>query len=132
MQSAETQNGIYRVGGHVIMSDFNIIKNSEDNPFDRQGRIEWWNQESLKKARVLVIGAGATGNETLKNLVLLGIGNILVCDMDTISVSNLSRTVLFRKEDAGKKKAETAAKRAKQMALEESCAIDFFEGDIVW
>jgi len=114
------------------MSEFNIVKNSEDNPFDRQERIEWWNQESLKNARVLVIGAGATGNETIKNLVLLGIGNILVCDMDTISVSNLSRTVLFRKEDAGKKKAETAALRAKEMALEESCCIDFFEGDIVW
>ena len=114
------------------MDKFTIIRNSEDNPFDRQERIQWWSQKRLKNARVLVVGAGAIGNETLKNLALLGIGNILVCDMDTISVSNLSRTVLFRKEDAGKKKAETAAFRTKEMALEETCCVDFFEGDIVW
>lgn len=115
-----------------VMSGFTVIRNSEENPFDRQERIEWWDQNSLKNARVLVIGAGAIGNETLKNLALLGIGNILVCDMDTISVSNLSRTVLFRKEDAGKRKAETAALRTKEMSLEQTCSVDFFEGDIVW
>lgn len=81
---------------------------------------------------MLVIGAGTIGNETLKNLALLGVGNILICDMDTISVSNLSRTVLFRMEDAGKKKAETAALRVKEMALEQSSKVDFFDGDIVW
>lgn len=115
-----------------MMKEFTIIRNSEDNPFDRQERIEWWSQEKLRNARVLVIGAGAIGNETLKNLALLGIGNILICDMDTISVSNLSRTVLFRKEDAGKKKAEIAAVRTKEMSLEDSSRIDFFDGDIVW
>ena len=112
------------------MSGFNIKGSSEDNPFDRQERIEWWSQEGLRQARVLVIGA--IGNETLKNLALLGIGNMLVCDMDTISVSSLSRTVLFRKEDAGKKKAETAALRTKEMSLEPTCTVDFFEDDIVW
>ena len=114
------------------MSSFTIKKSSEDNPFERQERIEWWSQERLKNARILVVGAGAIGNETLKNLALLGIGNILVCDMDTISVSNLSRTVLFRKEDAGKKKAQTAALRTKEMSLEATCCVDFFDGDIVW
>ena len=114
------------------MGTFTIIKNSEDNPFDRQERIEGWSQEKLRNARALVIGAGAIGNETLKNLALLGVGNILICDMDTISVSNLSRTVLFRMEDAGKKKAETAALRVKEMALEKSSKVDFFDGDIVW
>lgn len=114
------------------MNNFKILKNSEDNPFDRQERIEWWSQEKLRNARVLVIGAGAIGNETLKNLALLGIGNILVCDMDTISVSNLSRTVLFRKEDAGERKAKIAAIRTKEMSLEKSCRVDFFDGDVVW
>ena len=92
------------------MGAFTVVRNSEDNPFDRQERIEWWSQQKLRDARVLVVGAGAIGNETLKNLALLGVGNILICDMDTISTSNLSRTVLFRKEDTGKKKAETAAR----------------------
>lgn len=114
---------------------FTIIRRSKDpelNPFDRQERIEWWDQARLREARVLVIGAGAIGNETLKNLAMLGIGNILLCDMDTIAVSNLSRTVLFRREDAGKGKAETAALRVREMALEKTCAVDYFDGDVVW
>ena len=75
----------------------NSILDSEDNPFDRQERIDWWSQEKLKEAKVMVVGAGAIGNETLKNLALLGLGNIFIVDFDVISTSNLSRTVLFRK-----------------------------------
>jgi adenylyltransferase/sulfurtransferase len=108
------------------------IDEVEKNPFDRQERIAWWRQDLLRKARIMVVGAGAIGNETLKNLSLLGFGNIFVCDFDVISVSNLSRTVLFRRDDAGKRKAETAAERVKEMALERDCKIDFFDGDIVW
>lgn len=118
--------------GFKILGKGGPVRDCDDNPFDRQERIEWWSQERLRNARVLVVGAGAIGNETLKNLALLGIGNILVCDMDSISVSNLSRTVLFRREDAGKKKAETAAHRTKEMSLEETCAVDWFDGDVVW
>lgn len=118
--------------GFQIIGQGGPVRDCDDNPFDRQERIEWWSQERLRKARVLVMGAGATGNEALKNLALLGVGNILVCDMDSISTSNLSRTVLFRREDAGKGKAETAARRTKEMSLEETCAVDWFDGDVVW
>lgn len=118
--------------GFKIIGRGGSVKDFDNNPFDRQERIEWWSQERLREARVLVVGAGAIGNETLKNLALLGIGSILVCDMDAISISNLSRTVLFRKEDAGKQKAETAALRTKEMSLEETCTVDWFDGDVVW
>jgi molybdopterin-synthase adenylyltransferase len=104
----------------------------DDNPFDRQERISGWNQQKLRDAKVLVFGAGAIGNETLKNLALLGIGNIYVVDFDTISTSNLSRTVLFRKADKGKIKAEVAAIRTKELALEETVNIHWFHGDAVW
>ena len=66
------------------------IIDNENNQFDRQQRIDWWSQEKLEKAKVMVVGAGAIGNETLKNLALLGIGNIFIVDFDTISTSNLS------------------------------------------
>ncbi len=108
------------------------IVDLEDNPFDRQERLSGWDQQKLRDAHVLVVGAGAIGNETLKNLALLGIGNIYILDFDTISVSNLSRTVLFRKVDKGLLKAEIAALRTKELALEENVHISWFHGDAVW
>lgn len=83
--------------------------------YDRQKRIQNWRQETLSKARVLVFGAGALGNEVLKNLALIGAGHILVVDFDHIELSNLSRTVLFRESDIGKSKAETAARAIKNL-----------------
>jgi adenylyltransferase/sulfurtransferase len=82
---------------------------------DRYGRlrlIPWWRQERLASARVLVVGAGALGNEVLKNLALLGVGTTYVIDLDTVEPSNLSRSVLFRQSDGGRAKAEVAAERA--------------------
>jgi len=102
---------------------------SEDDPFDRQKRIDWWRQDAVARARVMVVGAGAIGNETLKNLALVGIGNIFIADFDEVSPSNLSRTLLFRKNDVGRRKAEVAAERTAELALSD-IRIDWFHGDI--
>lgn len=64
-------------------------------------------------AKVLVIGAGQLGNEIIKNLALLGVGNVLIADKDCIEHSNLSRSVLYREGDIGKPKANVAADRAR-------------------
>src|SRR4051794_12240065 len=85
---------------------------------DRYGRlrlIPWWRQERLSEARVLVVGAGALGNEVLKNLALLGVGTVIVIDLDAVEPSNLSRSVLFRLEDGGRSKAEVAARRGAEI-----------------
>ena len=55
----------------------------------------------------------ALGNEVIKNLVLLGIGHLLVVDMDRIEQSNLSRSVLFRAEHEGSFKAVAAVQAAR-------------------
>src|SRR3954471_13616406 len=84
----------------------------DSDRYSRLRLIPWWRQEKLASAKVLVVGAGALGNEVLKNLALLGVGTTYVIDLDTVEPSNLSRSVLFRAEDGGRGKAEVAARRA--------------------
>lgn len=79
--------------------------------------LSWFKKEKVQNARVLVAGAGALGNEVVKNLALFGVGHIFVCDFDKIEISNLTRSVLFREKDAyaHSYKAEIVAKRAKEI-----------------
>lgn len=83
--------------------------------FSRFQAIKWWKQSLLNEARVLVVGAGALGNEVIKNLALLGVGNVVIADMDLVEESNLSRSVLFRAGDEGLAKVEAAARSARQI-----------------
>jgi len=83
--------------------------------YHRQTLIPWWDQDRVASARLLVVGAGALGNEILKNLSLTGVGRILVYDMDRIALSNLSRSVLFREEDEGADKARVAVRRLQEL-----------------
>ena len=112
-----------------------VLRISADDPspvderFSRFGLIAWWDQKKLTEARVLVIGAGALGNEIIKNLALLGVGNLFIADKDRIESSNLSRSILFRESDAGAFKAEVAARAAKQ--IYPKINVGYFNGDIV-
>ena len=87
-----------------------------EDRFSRFRLIPWWDQAKLRSANILVIGAGALGNEILKNLALLGFEKVVVVDLDKIEESNLSRTILYRSEDVGSYKAEVAAKSVKALA----------------
>jgi molybdopterin/thiamine biosynthesis adenylyltransferase len=87
-----------------------------EDRFSRFRLIPWWDQKKLQAARVLVIGAGALGNEILKNLALLGFERIVVVDLDRIEESNLSRAILFNSEDVGSFKADAAARNLKRIA----------------
>jgi adenylyltransferase/sulfurtransferase len=91
------------------------IRIDDSDRYDSLRLIPWWDQASLAACRVLVIGAGAIGNEVIKNLALLGVGHIAIVDMDRIEASNLSRSVLFRQSDAGKLKAEVAASSVREL-----------------
>lgn len=75
-----------------------------------------------------MVGAGALGNEVIKNLTLLGAGSILVVDLDTIERSNLARCVLFREDDAGLAKAPVAVRRARE--LNPDVSLVAIEGDV--
>jgi len=101
----------------------------EDDRFDRFRRISWWEQDRLHAAKVLVIGAGALGNEVLKNLALLGIGQVFIADLDRIDRSNLSRSILFREEDCGRPKAQVAAEAVVKIYPE--METQWFHGDVI-
>jgi len=93
-------------------------------------RAPSWEYDLVRHATVLVAGAGALGNEILKNLALLGIGRVLLVDFDRVEVSNLSRSILFREANAGQSKAETAANAVR--AINPDVAIKTINGDIAW
>ena len=89
----------------------------DEDVFDRQKRISGWNQEKVRKARILVVGAGALGNEVLKLLLQLGCENIAIVDHDNIVKANLNRCIFFTGKDAEEKalKAEVLAREAKKL-----------------
>jgi molybdopterin/thiamine biosynthesis adenylyltransferase len=97
--------------------------------YSRLRLISWWRQEQLQAARILVVGAGALGNEVVKNLALLGIGTTYLIDLDVVEPSNLSRSVLFREQDGGHPKAFVAARRATELNPE--ITIIALHGDVI-
>ena len=86
-----------------------------EDRYDRQQLLHWWDQQRLRDARCLVVGAGALGNEIIKNLALLGAGHLTIVDLDVVERSNLARCVLFRENDEGRPKAEVAARAARDL-----------------
>jgi adenylyltransferase/sulfurtransferase len=89
-----------------------------EDRYSRLRLIPWWDQDRIRAARVLVIGAGALGNEILKNLALLGFLHVVVADLDQIELSNLSRAILFRPSDVGRSKADTVAHAYRELLPE--------------
>ncbi|MBO3747493.1 ThiF family adenylyltransferase [Streptosporangiaceae bacterium NEAU-GS5] len=84
--------------------------------YARQRLVAGWNQERLAAATAVVVGVGALGNEVAKNLTLAGVGHLILCDPDTVSASNLSRSVLFRAADLGLAKTEAAKTELTRMS----------------
>src|SRR5688572_15665224 len=66
-------------------------------------------QAALKRARVLVIGAGGLGAPVLLYLAAAGIGTIGVIDDDVVALSNLQRQVIHATPDVGRAKVDSAA-----------------------
>ena len=83
--------------------------------YRRHDLIDWFSQDQVAAASIAVIGAGAVGNEAVKNLSLLGVGEIDVFDFDVVELHNLTRSVLLREADTGRNKAEAVAERAREL-----------------
>ncbi|MBD3230054.1 MAG: hypothetical protein GF329_17885 [Candidatus Lokiarchaeota archaeon] len=81
--------------------------------YARQILIEEWDQDKLSKSTVFIAGVGALGTVVSLNLALMGVRKLILCDYDTIELSNLSRQILFFKEDVGNFKVDAAKKNLK-------------------
>lgn len=93
-----TPSELHRYSRQILLSDFGLA-----------------GQEKLKKASVLVIGAGGLGSPALLYLAAAGVGRLGIIDFDMVDVSNLQRQVLFNTADVGKPKAQVAAERVKSI-----------------
>jgi sulfur-carrier protein adenylyltransferase/sulfurtransferase len=68
-------------------------------------------QKTLKRARVLTIGAGGLGSPLAMYLAAAGIGTIGIMDFDVVDESNLQRQIIHGTSDLGRPKLESARER---------------------
>ncbi|UQD55241.1 HesA/MoeB/ThiF family protein [Flavobacterium sp. K5-23] len=72
-------------------------------------------QEKIKKAKVLVIGAGGLGCPVLQYLAPAGVGTIGIVDFDHIEMHNLHRQILYTENQVGQAKASTAKEAVQKL-----------------
>ena len=72
-------------------------------------------QAKIRKARVLIVGAGGLGSPAALYLAAAGIGAIGLVDDDVVSLSNLQRQILFRTQDVNRGKVEAGAQALKAL-----------------
>eukprot|EP00347_Sterkiella_histriomuscorum_P003964 403362263 len=87
------------------------------DPFDRQRRIEGWDQSKLEKSVCLLLGTGGLGCSVALGLARLGVGKIIMIDKDVVDISNLNRQILFDHNDIGQPKVQVAREKILQHHL---------------
>lgn len=97
------------------------FSSAELERYDRQIRINGLGrdgQSKLKKARVIVVGAGGLGCPASLYLVAAGIGHVAVVDKETVELSNLNRQVLHWSDDIGRPKGVSMIQKLRQLNSE--------------
>jgi molybdopterin/thiamine biosynthesis adenylyltransferase len=94
------------------------FSSAELERYDRQIRIKGLRksgQSKLKKARVIVMGAGGLGCPASFYLVAAGVGHVAVVDKEIVELSNLNRQVLHWSDDIGRPKGVSMAEKLRQL-----------------
>ena len=95
-----------------------MLSKRELSRYERQIMLPEWGrvgQAKLKKAKVVVVGAGGLGSAVLTQLAVVGVGSIRVIDCDEVELSNLNRQTLHSDRDLGKRKAVSARERLESL-----------------
>ena len=79
--------------------------------FDRQIRIQNWDQTKIEDSICFVLGVGGLGSGVSMGLARLGVKKIILVDKDVVDISNMNRQILYRITDVGLNKATTARER---------------------
>ncbi|KAE9394902.1 hypothetical protein BT96DRAFT_966888 [Gymnopus androsaceus JB14] len=88
----------------------------EQGRYDRQIRL--WGieaQQRMRNATILVVRLRGTATETIKNIVLAGIGKLIIIDGEDVAEEDLGAGFFFRDEDAGKKRVDAAKARIESL-----------------
>lgn len=89
-----------------------------ENRYDRQERIEGWNQSKLQNAKVAIVGAGHIGNYLASSLAAVGVGDIRIYDDEKIDYKNkeyCQREFLLSRAVKGASKAEELEKKVREI-----------------
>jgi len=95
-----------------------MLTRDEWERYDRQIMIEGFGeegQEKLKRAKVIIVGAGGLGSPVAIYLAAAGVGTIRIIDHDRVALSNLNRQVLHWDEDIGRRKVNSASEKLKRL-----------------
>ena len=72
-------------------------------------------QEKLRRAKVLIVGAGGLGSPTSIYLAAAGVGTIGLVDFDRVDATNLHRQILYGTSAIGRPKLEAAKERLEDL-----------------
>ncbi len=94
-----------------------VVGAADDDPLARARLLPWFDAPALADSTVAVVGLGALGNEVAKDLLLGGVGTLLLIDPDTVVGANLGRCCLFTPQDAAarRRKVDAAAEGLRRL-----------------
>jgi len=113
MSSSTSQANADIISSSIQQTD---LTEEEANRYDRQMRL--WGieaQQRMRNATILVVRLRGVATEAIKNMVLAGIGRLILVDGDEVLEEDLGAGFFFRDEDVGKNRLDAAKARIESL-----------------